>query len=210
MQGVVRGGGGDVCLNSHWYRSVLCPPVLRFWYTSLGWYLGWLSGVRVSIGQKRSCNSVLCSSNTPPFSAAPTLQAVLSATNSSSAAKHSWSIWSTPTRTRMPPALPVSILNFLIELSFSPSLYLNLSSNKQLHSKNRLLTVKFFLLLLKDFLFKIGMRGNPSTVKGLSFQILSFYCQCIFFGLRMKSFVVQWKYNFEDNRKKNCMILKKF
>ena len=38
-----------------------------------------------------------------------------------------------------------------------------------LHSKKRLLTVKRFLSLLKDFLFKIGVRGNLLTVKGLSF-----------------------------------------
>lgn len=59
--------------------------------------------------QKRSCNSVLCSSNTPPWSAARTQPAVLSATNSSSVAKLWWSTWSTPTRIQMPPALPVSI-----------------------------------------------------------------------------------------------------
>lgn len=59
--------------------------------------------------QKRSCNSVLCSSNTPPWSAAPTRPAVPSATNSSSVAKLSWSTWSTPTRIPMHPELPVSI-----------------------------------------------------------------------------------------------------
>ena len=55
---------------------------------------------------------------------------------------------------------------------------------------------------LKDFLFKIGMRGNPLTVKGLSFQRLSFYCQSISFGLEMKSFIVRKKFNFEHKRKK--------
>ena len=40
-----------------------------------------------------------------------------------------------------------------------------------IHSKNRLLTVKRFSSLSKDFIFKIGMRGNPLTVEGLSFQI---------------------------------------
>ena len=43
---------------------------------------------------------------------------------------------------------------------------------------------------LKGFLFKIGRRGNPLTVKRLSFQMLSFSYQNIFFGLQMKSFVV--------------------
>ena len=42
-----------------------------------------------------------------------------------------------------------------------------------LHSKNRLLTVKRFPLLLKNCLFKICMRGYPLTVKRLSFQMLS-------------------------------------
>ena len=46
------------------------------------------------------------------------------------------------------------------------------------------------------------MRGNPLTVKGLSFQMLFFYCQSISFGLEMKPFVIQRKYNFEDKRKK--------
>ena len=46
------------------------------------------------------------------------------------------------------------------------------------------------------------MRGNPLTVKGLSFQMMSFYCQGISFGLGMKFFVVQRKYNFEVKRKK--------
>ena len=36
-----------------------------------------------------------------------------------------------------------------------------------LHSKNGLLTVKQFRSLLMDFLLKIGMRGNPLTVKVL-------------------------------------------
>ena len=35
---------------------------------------------------------------------------------------------------------------------------------------NRLLTLKRFPSLLKGFLFKIGMRGNPLAVKRLSFQ----------------------------------------
>ena len=34
------------------------------------------------------------------------------------------------------------------------------------HSKKRLLTLKRFPSLLKDFLFKIGMGGNPLTVEG--------------------------------------------
>ena len=72
----------------------------------------------------------------------------------------------------------------------------------KVHSKNKLLAVKRFLSLLKDFLFDIGMRRNPLTVKGLSFQILSFHCQSISSDLEMKSFVVQRKYNFEDKRKK--------
>ena len=40
-----------------------------------------------------------------------------------------------------------------------------------MNSKNWLLTVKWFLSLLKNFLFKISMRGNPLTVKRLPFQI---------------------------------------
>ena len=59
-----------------------------------------------------------------------------------------------------------------------------------LHSKNRLLTVKWFLSLLKDFLFETGIRGNPLTVKGLSFQMLSFYCQSISSGLEMKLIII--------------------
>ena len=54
-----------------------------------------------------------------------------------------------------------------------------------IHSKNILLTVKWFRSLLKEF----------------SIQILSFYCQSISFGLEIKSFVTQRKYNFEDKRK---------
>ena len=69
------------------------------------------------------------------------------------------------------------------------------------HTKNRLLTVKRFPSLLKDFLFKIDIRGNFLTVKGLSFQMLSFYWQSISFGLEMKFFVVQRKCNFENKRK---------
>ena len=46
------------------------------------------------------------------------------------------------------------------------------------------------------------MRGNHLIVKGLSFQMLYFYCQRISFGLEMKSFVVQRKHNFEDKREK--------
>ena len=46
---------------------------------------------------------------------------------------------------------------------------------------------------LKDFLFKIGMQGNPLAFKRLSFQMLTFNCQSIFFGLEMKSFLVQKK-----------------
>ena len=45
------------------------------------------------------------------------------------------------------------------------------------------MTVKWFLSLLKDFLFKTGTGGNPLTDKRLSFQMLSFYCQSISFGL---------------------------
>ena len=67
-----------------------------------------------------------------------------------------------------------------------------------LHSKNRLLTDKWFLSLLKDFPSKIGIR---LAFKGLLFQIPSFYCQSISFSLEMKSFVVQKIYNFEDKRK---------
>ena len=70
-----------------------------------------------------------------------------------------------------------------------------------LHSKNRLLTVKRFRSLLMDFLFKIGIRGNPLKVKVLSFQVLSFYCQIISFGLEMKSFLVRRKNNFDVKRK---------
>ena len=44
------------------------------------------------------------------------------------------------------------------------------------------------------------MRGNLLTVKGLSFQMLSFYSQSFCFGLQMKSFVLQRKYYFEDKR----------
>ena len=71
-----------------------------------------------------------------------------------------------------------------------------------LHSKNRLLTIKQFLSLLTDFSFKIDMRGNPLTVKALSFQMLSFYCQSISFSLEIESFVVQRKYDFKDKKKK--------
>ena len=67
---------------------------------------------------------------------------------------------------------------------------------KMSHFKSRLFTVKRFLSLLKDFLFKIGMRINPLTVQGFKFQMLSFYWQSFSFGLKMKSFVVQGKYNF--------------
>ena len=45
------------------------------------------------------------------------------------------------------------------------------------------------------------MRGNPLTVKGMSFQIMSFYGESIFFGLEMKYIVLQRKYNFEDKKK---------
>ena len=57
-------------------------------------------------------------------------------------------------------------------------------------------------LPFKGFSIQIGMRRNPLTVGGLSFQMLSFYCQSISFGLEMKSFIVQRKYNFQDKRKK--------
>ena len=77
--------------------------------------------------------------------------------------------------------------------------YFKMYFNCILHSKNRLLIVKQFPSLLKDFLFKISMRGNPLTVKRLSFQMLFFYCQSISFGLQMKSLVVQRKYNIDDN-----------
>ena len=69
---------------------------------------------------------------------------------------------------------------------------------KRTKIKNRLLTVKLFLSLLKYFIFKIGIRGNPLRVKGLSFQIMSSYCQSIYFGLQMK-------YNFEVKRKKGMI-----
>ena len=36
---------------------------------------------------------------------------------------------------------------------------------RRLDSKNRLLTLKRFPSLLKDFLFKISMRGNPLAVE---------------------------------------------
>ena len=64
------------------------------------------------------------------------------------------------------------------------------------------MTAKRFPSLLKDFLFKIAMRGNPLAVEQLSFQMLTFYCQSISFGLEMKSFLVQKNNNFEDERKK--------
>ena len=70
-----------------------------------------------------------------------------------------------------------------------------------MHSENRLLTVKRLLLLLKDLLLEIVMRGNLLTFKGVLFKIISFYCQSISFGLEMKSFIVQRKYNFKDNGK---------
>ena len=44
------------------------------------------------------------------------------------------------------------------------------------------------------------MRDNPLAVKRLSFQMLTFYCQSISFGLEMKSFLIQKKYNFEENK----------
>ena len=74
-------------------------------------------------------------------------------------------------------------------------------SSFRLHSKSRLLAVKRFLSLLMDFLLKIFMRGNPLTLKGLSFQMLSFLCQSISFDLEIKCFIVQKKYNFKDKRK---------
>ena len=41
-------------------------------------------------------------------------------------------------------------------------------------SKNRIFNVKRFPSLLKDFIFKIRMRGNPLIVKEFLFQMLSF------------------------------------
>lgn len=76
--------------------------------------------------QKRSCNSVLCSSNTPPWSAARTQPAVQYATSFSSAARHWWSTWSTPTRTRTPPELPVSIEKSRTERPSRPVVYVSL------------------------------------------------------------------------------------
>ena len=63
------------------------------------------------------------------------------------------------------------------------------------------LTLKRFSSLLKDFLFKIGMKGNPSAVERLSFQMLTFYSQSISFGLEIKSFLIQKNNNFEDKIK---------
>ena len=62
------------------------------------------------------------------------------------------------------------------------------------------MTLKRLPSLLKDFLFKIGMRGNPLEVERLLFQMLTCHCQSISFVLEMKSFLVQKK-NFEDKRK---------
>ena len=45
------------------------------------------------------------------------------------------------------------------------------------------------------------MRRNSLAVERLSFQILTFYCQNISFGLGIKSFLEQKKNNFEDKRK---------
>ena len=55
------------------------------------------------------------------------------------------------------------------------------------HSKKRLLTVKRFRSLLMDFLFKIGIRGNPLKVKVLSFQVL--------YHFTAKVFPLVWKWN---------------
>ena len=54
--------------------------------------------------------------------------------------------------------------------------------------------------VLKDFLFKIVMRGNPLAVERLSFQMLTFYCQSVSFDLETKSFLVQKTNNFEDKK----------
>ena len=54
------------------------------------------------------------------------------------------------------------------------------------------------------------MRENPLSVKRSSFQMLSFYCQSISFGLQMKSFVVQREYNFEYKRKQIVLKINKF
>ena len=51
---------------------------------------------------------------------------------------------------------------------------------KRLDSKNRLLTLERFPSPLKDFLFKIGMRGNPLAVERLSFQMLTFFTVKVF------------------------------
>ena len=91
-------------------------------------------------------------------------------------------------------------MNFLHSVQY---LQRKKNPRKRVYSKNRLLTVELFLSLLKDFLFKIGIGGNPLTVKGLLFPILSYYCQSISFGLEMKYFVVQRNIpNFEYKRKK--------
>ena len=55
-----------------------------------------------------------------------------------------------------------------------------------LQSKNRLLAVKWFLSLLKDFLLKTGMRGNPLTLKDCRFK-------CCRFAVKVFSLV--WKWN---------------
>lgn len=129
------------CLNSHWSIVLFCAlPVLRFWFATLWWYsLGRLSTTgapRVCLllpvlllpgPQKRSCNSVLCSSNTPPWSAARTQPAVQYATSFSSAVRHWWSTWSTPIRTRTPPELPVSIEKSCTERPSRPIVYVSLS-----------------------------------------------------------------------------------
>lgn len=91
--------GSQLCGGILWVGSLL--PVRRVCLL--------LPALLLPGPQKRSCNSVLCSSNTPPWSAARTQPAVQYATSFSSAARHWWSTWSTPTRTRTPPELPVSI-----------------------------------------------------------------------------------------------------
>ena len=59
--------------------------------------------------------------------------------------------------------------------------------------ENKLLPDKWFLSLLKDFMFTISMRGNTLTAKGLSFQMISIHCQSVSFSLEVKSFVVKRK-----------------
>ena len=116
MQGVVHGEGFGLVPCSHCYRVFfLCPLLLHSHLFAPNWECG---GPRYStllplpLRTKRSCNSVLCSSNTTLSSAVvPALRAVQSATSSVSAARPSWSTWRSPTRTPMHRELPVSTFN---------------------------------------------------------------------------------------------------